>query len=409
MAQEPFLKSIRPVNLLSFGPDTQEIELRSLNILIGPNGCGKSNLVEIVGLLQNLTEEKPWTHVTETGGVKEWVWKDAKSDLSSSFSNATLEAVFRAFHVSRKGPPKWGDHAYRIELNTRPWSATFLVGHESMLPYPVSSGDAKAVAEIWRDSAGTIFRTEDGEPTNSASRLETKDQMSALSIVSGPFGASPRIVRSLSRIKLYREWTLGSKSAPRNLEQAGRETTYLEEDNSNLAHVLNFILTHQDPEPGRKLREALKRFSGDAKDVDTRLQEGFVQLRIRESSGISVPAIRLSDGTLRWLALLTVLLNPDPPPVTCIEEPELGLHPDILPTLADLLVDASTRTQLIITTHSRALLDSFTDVPEAVCVCEKVEGSTVIQRLEKDRLKVWLDDYSLGKLWTSGEIGGNRW
>jgi predicted ATPase len=95
--------------------------------------------------------------------------------------------------------------------------------------------------------------------------------------------------------------------------------------------------------------------------------------------------------------------------VTCIDEPELGLHPDMIPTLADLLRDASTRTQLIITTHSDALLDAFTDTPDVVCVCEKVEGSTVIRRLDAERLKVWRDEYSLGKLWMSGEIGGNRW
>ena len=157
------------------------------------------------------------------------------------------------------------------------------------------------------------------------------------------------------------------------------------------------------------MREAFGKFSGDAKDVETRIQEGFVQLRVRESSGISVPAVRLSDGTLRWLALLAILLNPAPPPVTCIDEPELGLHPDAIHTLADLLVEASTRTQLIVTTHSDALLDAFTDTPEVVCVCEKVEGSTVIQRLDKEHLKFWLDQYSLGKLWMSGEIGGNRW
>jgi predicted ATPase len=64
---------------------------------------------------------------------------------------------------------------------------------------------------------------------------------------------------------------------------------------------------------------------------------------------------------------------------------------------------------LIITTHSDALLDAFTDTPDVVCVCEKVEGSTVIQRLDKERLKAWLEDYSLGQLWAKGEIGGNRW
>jgi predicted ATPase len=104
-----------------------------------------------------------------------------------------------------------------------------------------------------------------------------------------------------------------------------------------------------------------------------------------------------------------ILLNPTPAPVTCIEEPELGLHPDAIRTLADLLVDASTRTQLIVTTHSTALVDAFSGDPEAVCVCEKVDGATEIKRLEKERMKVWLDDYSLGHLWASGEIGGNRW
>ena len=111
-----------------------------------------------------------------------------------------------------------------------------------------------------------------------------------------------------------------------------------------------------------------------------------------------------------------ILLNPTPAPVTCIEEPELGLHPDIIPTLGDLLRDASTRTQLILTTHSRTLVECFTETPEVICVCEKEEGSTVIRRLKEDDLKEWLQeyangdmDYSLGNLWSRGHIGGNRW
>jgi len=85
MAQHPFLKSIRPVNLLSFGPNTGEIELRPLNILIGPNGCGKSNLIEIVGLLSKLPDRDPWSTVIQTGGAPEWIWKGrrAHGDLSS--------------------------------------------------------------------------------------------------------------------------------------------------------------------------------------------------------------------------------------------------------------------------------------------------------------------------------------
>ena len=93
----------------------------------------------------------------------------------------------------------------------------------------------------------------------------------------------------------------------------------------------------------------------------------------------------------------------------CLEEPELGLHPDIIPTLAELLREAATRTQLIVTTHSTLLVEAFSKEPESVCVCEKIEGSTVIRRLSRGELDVWLEKYSLGTLWASGQIGGNRW
>ena len=93
----------------------------------------------------------------------------------------------------------------------------------------------------------------------------------------------------------------------------------------------------------------------------------------------------------------------------CIEEPELELHPDVLPTLADMLVRASERTQIVITTHSDTLVNAFTVAPESVLVCEKVRGSTVMRRLDEESLSEWLHEYSLGQLWRRGELGANRW
>ena len=122
-----------------------------------------------------------------------------------------------------------------------------------------------------------------------------------------------------------------------------------------------------------------------------------------------MPATRLSDGTLRYLSILAVLCHPSPPSLVCLEEPELGLHPDILPGLADILREASNRCQLIVTTHSDALVDALTDTPESIVVCEKKEGQTTLRRLDKDELSHWLKTYRLGELWSSGEIGGNRW
>ena len=93
----------------------------------------------------------------------------------------------------------------------------------------------------------------------------------------------------------------------------------------------------------------------------------------------------------------------------CTREPELGLHPDLIPALAKLLRAASERMQLVVTTHSDALVDALTDIPEAVVVCEQVDGMTQCRRLDKKKLKEWLKKYSLGALWRSGELGGNRW
>jgi len=112
---------------------------------------------------------------------------------------------------------------------------------------------------------------------------------------------------------------------------------------------------------------------------------------------------------LRYLCLLAILCHPTPPPLVCIEEPELGLHPDILPKVAELLIDASHRMQLIVTTQSDILVDALTEVPEAVLVCDKFEGSTTMKRLGKGDLAAWLEKYTLGELWRMGEIGGKRW
>ena len=85
------------------------------------------------------------------------------------------------------------------------------------------------------------------------------------------------------------------------------------------------------------------------------------------------------------------------------------MHPDILPKLADMMLEASERTQLVVTTHSEILVDALTEHPETIIVCEKHDGSTTMNRLKADDLQEWLKDYRLGQLWRSGELGGNRW
>ena len=159
------------------------------------------------------------------------------------------------------------------------------------------------------------------------------------------------------------------------------------------------------PSAKKRLLEAARKLYDGLTDFDVIVEGGTVQVFLEES-GITVPATRLSDGTLRYLSLLAILCHDDPPPLVCIEEPELGLHPDLMPTIASLLREASTRCQLVVTTHSDVLVDALTEEPEAVVVCEKHEGRTMLRRLGHEDLSQWLARYSLGELWMKGEIGG---
>ena len=208
------------------------------------------------------------------------------------------------------------------------------------------------------------------------------------------------------KIRIYRDWTFGRNTVCRSPQPADMRSDRLEEDFSNLGLVLSRL--RRAPKVKAAILDGLKNLYDGMSDFDIAVEGGTVQVFFTEGD-FSIPATRLSDGTLRYLCLLAILCDPEPPPLICIEEPELGLHPDILPKLADLLIEASSRTQLIVTTHSDVLIDAMTNHPEAVVVCEKHEGQTEMRRLDKKQLAVWLEKYRLGHLWTSGQLGGNRW
>jgi predicted ATPase len=208
------------------------------------------------------------------------------------------------------------------------------------------------------------------------------------------------------RISVYREWAFGRNTDFRKPQKTDVRTDRLEENSSNLALFLNRLKS--DPKAKAQLLLRLPDLYDGLTDFEVRVDGGTAQVIFAEGH-MTIPATRLSDGCLRYLCLLAILCDPNPPPFIGLEEPELGLHPDLIPKIADLLILASHRTQLAVTTHSDILVDAFSDTPEAVVICEKHEGQTQLSRLDRSNLKKWLSAYRLGQLWTRGDLGGTRW
>ena len=398
MEGKRFIRAIRLDGILSYGPGTPEFPLEPLNVLIGPNASGKSNLIEALSLLAAAPRDLR-APILEGGDVSDWLWKGGIAP-----DGATLEVTFD----------------FPIQLSRLKYHLSFmdmtsgldLLQEEVVMP---REHDVEQPLYRYRGSQDGPMIYARIDPTHiwaewESRRVDVKPDQSILSQALDPevYPELSQLADLFERIALYREFPVGRHSPPRLPQKPDLPQDRLLEDASNLALVLNDM--QNLPDVKRRLLERLRDFYPSVVDVVTTVRDGSVHVFFHEDGLLeSVPPARLSDGSLRYLCLLAVLCHPTPPPVVCIEEPEVGLHPDVIPEVAKLLVEASTRSQIFVTTHSDILVDALTDVPEAVVVCEKVDGATQLRRLSAEELKPWLEQYRLGELWTRGEIGGNRW
>ena len=400
------LHRLKVSGLLSFGPQGIDLPMEPLNVLIGPNGSGKSNLLEVLALLRAAPRELA-EPIKRGGGIWEWLWKGDESP-----GKATLEAFV---DDPEQGSPlrhvlEFTDHGGRFEVTDERIECA-----ETKFAYRLHQGqhtfDIQTEPKDQRTSSRPILSDSATIVSESLGlnryRERTKPEESVLSQIrdAQTYPALHCLQKQYERIRLYRNWAFGPAAELRRNQSTHDPSDFLNEGGANLA----LVLSHFQGENKRKLVAALQELFDGIVDVNCPVTGGTVSLFLEEQGGRQIPASRLSDGTLRYLCLLAILLHPEPPSLVAIEEPELGLHPDLLPTLSDLLVQASEHTQLIVTTHSDVLVDALTDKPESIVVCEQENGESRFERLDNKRLKTWLEEYSLGDLWTSGQLGGNRW
>lgn len=386
----PTLKRIKAKNLLSFGPEGIDLEMSNLNVLIGPNGSGKTNLLEVIRLLQAAPSDLS-EPVRTGGGISDWIWKGRPK------YSAKVEAIVENPHGQQplRHVIEFGESGRRFTLederieNESPYRGQA----DTYFFYRYQGGSP--VLNV-REDERKLKRDEVESDRSILSQRRDPDQFPELSYLSSFYES----------INLYGSWEFGRGASIRDSQSSGVRPSPLAEDLSNLGMFLNRLTLF--PVSKARLSENLSDLYKGITDYALHFDPSTVQIRFTEG-GFSIPASRVSDGGLRYLVMLAILLDPEPPKFLGIEEPELGLHPDLIPKLADLLVDASRRCQILVTTHSDILVDALSERPESVIVCEKHDGQTSMRRLDRSDLTRWLERYGLGQLWTKGKLGGVRW
>lgn len=395
MSSNNFIKSLSLKNFLSYGEEATTVELKPLNIIIGVNGSGKSNFIQALRLLQNIP-----TNVSEIfkyDSVDDWLWKG-----SNQLSVAEIEALVEP--ITKKYIPL----QYVLKFTAR--NRRFAIEDEIIRDLYSGNSIPKKTHFYYRHNEKEPFLVDNRQEV-----VKMLDKKSNASILQQNWDKAlfPEISylrEQFQSMRIYQNWNFSSSQPPRLAENIVEDDEFLNENLSNLAAVLNKL--EENPNVIDSIQRHLAEFYPYTRRISTPSSFNVRQLMLGEkNSNRAIPASRLSEGTLRYLCLLVILCHPSPPPVICLEEVDLGLHPNRMQALADLIVEASKRTQIILTTQSDMFLASFSEVFEKdeddqtnLIVCERDEKGSQLHQQDKKRLQMLLEDDDLGSIWLRGAL-----
>jgi len=347
----------------------ERLELRPINVLVGSNGSGKSNFISLFSFLREIREGRLQNYVTRSGGAGRILHFGAKRT-----KRIEIDISFRD-----------GLNGYDLWLSP--------TEEDSLYP-------SRETVSFWDKSQ---YKSPYEQPLIPAERgLEAGISSSELVKI-------PGWVRSrLGSWRLYHVHDT-SPSSPMRTTAKVQDNAFLRADGSNLPSFL-FYLREKEATSYTLIRRTIQQvapFFDDFVLAPSNLNPENIRLEWKhQNSDEYFDVSSLSDGTLRFITLATLFLQPQRllPTLILVDEPELGLHPFAIQTLGSLVRYASKYTQVLIATQSSQLLDNFE--PEDVLVADRLNGGTVISRLETDRLHSWLEEYSLGQLWEKNEFAG---
>ncbi len=347
-------KSIRDLNL----------EMRSLNVLIGANGVGKSNFISVFELLNEMMVGRFQSAVRTAGGAETFL------------------------HFGEKVTPE-----ISLELDFHPngYKCTW---------HPAADDT------LYFDREATSYHNVGRFPKPLETFLGKGHQESLLANDGEKSSIESYVINALKSWRVY-HFHDTSSSAGVKKRGAINDNLYFRPDASNLAAFL-FKLQQASPKNYTLIRNTVRQVAPFFDDFLLRpdqANENNIRLEWREK-GSDYPFLshHLSDGTLRFICLATLLLQPDPPSTILIDEPELGLHPSAITMLAALFRSVSEKTQVIVSTQSVSLVNQL--YLEDIIVVDREDNQSVFRHLDHSEMENWLEDYGLGDLWEKNLLGG---
>ncbi|MBX9597419.1 MAG: AAA family ATPase [Burkholderiales bacterium] len=358
-----------------------DLELKSLNVLIGSNGAGKSNFISFFNFLQNIIKENLRGYVLDKGGCETFLYYGTK--ISRSIS-AKIIFIIKDVEYSIDNCLEYGFKLMPTNNNSFRFDSEVI--ESNLLPDEISRLDLDN-------------KSYESELSNSFIGSDTNVTDIDLAI-------SDIFYSDVPNIQVF-HFHDTSDTSPLKATVANNDNLFLRADGQNLACMIKLIYDKY-PEYYRVIIDTIRNIVPDFHDFVIRHNSEFVSLEWFNKNNVDIPwkAHYLSDGSLRFIALAVLLLMPSElqPPVIIIDEPEIGLHPTALNVLSGLIKRASSERQVIISTQSATLLSQFE--PDDVIVVDKKDKYSEFKRLSNHDLAKWLESYTLGELWETNVIGG---
>ena len=347
-----------------------KLKLNSINILIGANGAGKSNFISLFKMLRSMQKGRLNTFVAEQGYMDNLMY----------FGQKEIDSI--RGHITFMNSLNFPSNRYIYELR--------------------SDNEKKAFIRVEKSgyNKGTTNRPNWDYNTN----VQNNEKSHYLQ--TGSSFRDEYLRDYFNEFYVYHFHDTSSDSPLKSTSKID-DNYFLKEDGGNLPSFL-YLLKKNYPKHLRRIEKVISSiapfFDGFNLNPD-RLNNEFIKLEwIEKGFERHQNASNLSDGTIRFIALTTLMLQPNPPKTIIIDEPELGLHPFAINKLAGLIKKVSAKSQVIISTQSVNLINNFE--AENIITVDRANKQSIFKKQDSDKLSVWLKDYSMGDLWDKSIIGG---